>query len=673
MYNLTARIQLVDNLSAPLRNTSRMMDAARGSANSLASQLGIMAGAAGVVATAFSSVDKAMDFEAQMSKVGAIADATGQDLERLKETAVQLGAETSKSASEIGVSMQELASKGFDTNKIIGAMPGIIKAAEASGEDLALTSDVITSALNAFNLEAGQASHIADVLAMAANKTAAGVGDMGYSFKYAAPISNALGISLEELAAASGLMVDKGLAGEQAGTALRMGLTRLADAPKEASKAMNALGFSAVDSAGKFKSIGQITDELRQSMKGMTDAQKVQALSTIFGTEAATGWLGLIDSAPGKLDKLTDSLKNSDGSATETANKMMNNAKGAIEQMMGAFESVQIAVMTPLLPLVKQIATEIGNFASNIKPEQIENFGNRMKSALESTYSVIKTTSSFIYNNWGMIKPVLEGIIGAVIGFKLAMISLSVISTVTQLFTALKTTITVVRGAMLVLNATMLANPMGLVVIGITALVAAGTYLYKNWDTVKAKTAALWNKLGGFPGVAKAVSGPLGGLIRAGKSLAGQWDSTKGVWTNVWQIMQRSAATAVNGIIKQINRMIGKINKLPGVNIAPVSGVNWGADNIGTQGRGGGDRIQGSAYFGEDYVPKNGMLYKLHKGERVLTAKQNKEYSGGGGGTNNNVYLTVNYNGSGPLDEQQMERFAMFLNNRLGQAMAGGA
>lgn len=260
MMDLTAVIRLRDQVTTPLR--------------SISGQLTALVGTVGIVATAMDSLNTAMDFEAQMSKVGAIADATGDDLNRLKDTAVQLGAETTKSASEVAQSMQELAAKGFDTNKIIGAMPGIIKAAEASGEDLALTSDVVTSALNAFNMEAEQASHIADVMAMAANETAAGINDMGYAFKYAAPVANSLGISMEELASATGLMVDKGLEGSQAGTALRMGLTRLADAPKEASEAMNAMGFSAVDSANKFKSIAQITDELRKKMDGMTQAQK---------------------------------------------------------------------------------------------------------------------------------------------------------------------------------------------------------------------------------------------------------------------------------------------------------------------------------------------------------------------------------------------------------------
>ncbi len=172
--------------------------------------------AVAATAVAVSSLNTAADFEAQMAKVSAKTEATRAEMEALNKEALRLGASTSLSGSEVAVAMDELAAKGFDATKIISAMPGLIAATEASGEDLTLVSNVVTSAINAYGMEATEASRIADVMvAMSANKTAAGVEDLGYSFKYAAPVANTLGIRLEELAAATGLLVDKGLAGEQ--------------------------------------------------------------------------------------------------------------------------------------------------------------------------------------------------------------------------------------------------------------------------------------------------------------------------------------------------------------------------------------------------------------------------------------------------------------------------
>jgi hypothetical protein len=152
------------------------------------------------------AVKSAADFDTAIRKAGAIAGASASELDDMKKAALDLGATTSKSAKEVANAMTELAAKGFDANQTIAAMPGIIKAAEASGEDLALVSDTITSALNAFRMEASEANKVADVMAMTANKSAAGIADMQYAFKYAAPAAAQLGISMEELAAATGIM-----------------------------------------------------------------------------------------------------------------------------------------------------------------------------------------------------------------------------------------------------------------------------------------------------------------------------------------------------------------------------------------------------------------------------------------------------------------------------------
>src|SRR5690606_10212586 len=154
------------------------------------------------------------------------------------------------------------------------------------------------SAINAFGLSADEASRVADVMAMSANNTAAGVQDLGYSFKYAAPVAKTLGYSIEDLATATGILVDKGLAGEQAGTTLRAALTRLAEPPKEAKKVLDKLGISVVGADKKFKSLAEITEEWNKATADLTDTQKVQYASTIFGTEAYTGMLNLFDAGP---------------------------------------------------------------------------------------------------------------------------------------------------------------------------------------------------------------------------------------------------------------------------------------------------------------------------------------------------------------------------------------
>ncbi|WP_432702476.1 phage tail tape measure protein [Lysinibacillus sphaericus] len=370
-----------------LENSQRRIKAMSGALNNGINTGKAVAGAAAIgtafaaTATAISSLNTAADFEAQMAKVGAKTEATKEEMKALNQEALRLGASSSLSASSVAVAMDELGAKGFDATKIISAMPGLIAATEASGEDLTLVSDVVTSAINAYGMEAKEASRVADVMAMSANKTAAGVADLGYSFKYAAPVANTLGIKLEELAASTGILVDKGLAGEQAGTALRMALVRLSSPPTEARKALKALNITAVDSKGKFKSLTQLSKDWEKATAKLSDTQKVQYASTIFGTEASTAMLSLFGSGPAKIADMTKALENSGGAAAKAATAMKDNYAGAKEQMFGALESAQIALATPSLDVLKDTFQGLTGMVEDGMPA-IEKVGEKIAGGL---------------------------------------------------------------------------------------------------------------------------------------------------------------------------------------------------------------------------------------------------------------------------------------------------
>jgi TP901 family phage tail tape measure protein len=306
------------------------------------------------------AVKVAADFDTAIRKAGAIAGASAKELDDMKAAALDLGATTSKSAKEVANAMTELAAKGFDANQTIAAMPGIIKAAEASGEDLALVSDTITSALNAFRMEASEANKVADVMAMTANKSAAGIADMQYAFKYAAPAAAQLGISMEELAAATGIMANAGIKGETAGTTLRMAMLRLVKPPKQAQKALDKLGIAVTDQNGKFKSLQTLIGELQVGMEGMTEAQKMASIGAIFGAEAMSGMMTLIGQGPAALDEFTKALEESEGMAAKTAEQMKAGIGGALERLKGSIESLVISIGDQLVPYIIAIADFLG-------------------------------------------------------------------------------------------------------------------------------------------------------------------------------------------------------------------------------------------------------------------------------------------------------------------------
>ncbi|WP_427036649.1 phage tail tape measure protein [Cytobacillus pseudoceanisediminis] len=334
-----------------------------------------------LVAGIGASVKTAADFEAQMSRVKAISGATDEEFGNLREAALDLGASTSKSASEIAIAFEDMAAKGFNATQIIEAMPGVIAAAEASGSDLALTADVVSSALNGFQLEAAEASRIADILAKAANISAASMDDMGYAFKYVGPVANTLGIEIEEVAAAIGIMTDSGLDGSNAGTALRAALIALNNPAKAQAEIMKEIGFSMQDSNGEAKSLSAMFADLTKATEGMTQAEKLATVAKLVGTEASAGMMTILEGGVGQLNEFTGALKNSAGASQEAAAIMKDNLKGAVDELMGAIESVGIKVGDEFLPVLTDLAKEGAEIVSTIG---------------EMDMSVVKSAAAFV-------------------------------------------------------------------------------------------------------------------------------------------------------------------------------------------------------------------------------------------------------------------------------------
>jgi TP901 family phage tail tape measure protein len=353
------------------------------------------------------AVSVGMEFGKQVSRVGAISEATAEQIQQLKDQALDLGTKTTKSASEVAQAQEQLAASGFKVNEIIAAMPGVISAAEASGEDMATVSEIMAAAIRGFGLEASKSAHIADVFAMAANRSNASIMDMGYSFKYAAPIAKQLGISVEELAAATGIMRDRGMSAEQIGTSLRMGLTRLIAPTDEAAGVMKQLGINIKDAQGNMLPLDQTIKVLRDSTKNLTQEQKMHAFQTIFGTEAMTGFLNLVDAGPQQIAELTRALEQSDGASQKAANAMKDNLAGAVENMKGTIETAKIQLTDALTPALEEAA----NFVTKLT--------EKWNSLDSDTQEVIATTGALSVAIMGVVGVVgtLTAAVGALMAF----------------------------------------------------------------------------------------------------------------------------------------------------------------------------------------------------------------------------------------------------------------
>ena len=335
------------------------------------------------------------EFESAMSRVQAISGATGKEFDALKQQAMELGASTAFSASEAAEGMENLASAGFNTNEIIAAMPGMLDLAASSGEDLASSADIAASTLRGFGLEAEQAGHVADVLAKNAADTNAAVADTGEAMKYAAPVAHNFGISMEECAAAIGIMSDAGIKGGQAGTSLRGALSRLAKPTDDMKEIMNKLGLEFFDSNGKMISLTEQTKMLSEKMSNLTDEERNNALVTLYGQESLSGMLALVQAGSNKIASLTESYKNCDGAAAEMAKTMQDNLKASLEQVGGAAETFGIKVYESMSDDLKSAADTASESINQITGA-FENGG--LKGAVEEAGDVFAELSVDVAN-----------------------------------------------------------------------------------------------------------------------------------------------------------------------------------------------------------------------------------------------------------------------------------
>lgn len=444
------------------------------------------------------------DFESAMSKVSAISGATGSDLDALNKKAQEMGAKTKFSATESAEAFTYMAMAGWKTEAMLQGIDGIMALAAADGLDLATTSDIVTDALTAFGLSASDSSHFADVLAKAASNANTNVSLLGESFKYAAPVAGALGYSAEDTAIALGLMANAGIKGSQGGTALRSSLTRLIKPTDDAAAFMRKYNLSMTNADGSMKSLGQVMDMLRKNMGNLTEAEQAQAAAILFGQEAMSGMLAIINASDSDYAKLTDAIYNADGAAQQMADTMLDNLSGQLILLKSALEGLAIQFGEILMPYIKQFVTWLQNLTQKLQeltPEQKEQIVKW--AAIAAAIGPVLLVLGKLTSSVGSIITIFGKIPGAIAKAKSA-------------FTAVSTAI----GG--------ISAPVVAVVAVIGALVAAFATLWKTNEEFRNKIIAIWDQIKAT--FEKLTSGIVERLNRLGFDFENIGEVLKAIW-----------------------------------------------------------------------------------------------------------------------------------------------
>lgn len=501
---------------------------------------------AAVTGLGTAAVTTAANFESSMSQVQAtmgitkdsMSEVDGQSvntMDTLSELAKKMGAETAFSASECAEALNYLALAGYDTQQMCGTLPTVLNLAAAGGIDLASASDMVTDAMSALGMGVSESEKMVDQMAKTASTTNTSVAQLGEGILTIGATAKSVKGGTAELNTALGILANNGIKGAEGGTHLRNIILSLQNPTDKAAASMKSLGVDVYDSEGNMRSMNDILGDLNKSMDGMTSEEKSNIISNIFNKTDLSSVNALLANTGDTWDDLQQSITNSGGAAQQMADTQLDNLQGQLTILKSALEGLAISFGELLMPAIKQIVGWVQKFVDWL---------NGMD---EGTKKVVVTVALFA----AALGPVLI-IVGKVI---------SAVGTIMTVVPKIAGVINTVKGAFAALNATMLANPIFLIIAAITALVAAFIYLWNTnedfrqfwinlWENIKEVAIAIWNAIKeffvaiweGIKSVAETVWNALASFF------TGLWEGIKTVFTTAVTAISTFLSTAWNTI-----------------------------------------------------------------------------------------------------------------------------
>ena len=529
-----------------------------------------------------------MDFEEAMDKVQSISGATSNEMVDLTAKAREMGKKTKFSSAEAAEAFSYMGMAGWKSGQMIAGIDGVMTMAAATFTDLGEASDILTDALTGFGESAEEASRYADILTATATNSNTSVTGMGEALKYVSPICKTLGYSMEDTAIAIGLMAQSGVKGSQAGTALRGAFTHMTKDTDSVALAMEKLGISLTDNNGEVYSLKEMMDQLRAKIGGVdvelvdadgnlreyddvmkdltkstTDLNKVEqikAASTIFGTNAMTGMLAIINASNEDYQKLSTSINTCTtsyggmGDAAHACETATDNLKGDVINLRNQFDDIS-------LDAYNKFETPMRNAVQNIKKaferEDLKNvvikIAESMGNFIEKASAKIPALVTHLLNLGRMLKENKELIIavGAAMATYFVVGKILVVtSAVTKLINSMK-----MLGAIQAIVAA--TNPFTLIAIAVAALV--GVFVL------------LWQKCEGF----------------------------RNFWIEAWEGIKTAVKVVVDGIKKLISMDMDDIKaKISGGLENLKAKINGGLENLKSQFNGAIENLKSKVNAG---------------------------------------------------------------------------
>lgn len=631
-----------------------------------------------------SSAKEYLEFDKQMIKVKALTGATTQEYEALKKKAMEVGKTTIFTSEEAAAGMEKFALAGFKPKEIISAIPPIFDLATASGEDFIMISDMISDNMTAFKIGIDDVGHASDILANTMSRSNTNIQMLGEAFKYVSSSASNLNIDLSTTSAAIGLMGDQAIKSGQAGRDLKQAFAKIADSKVQ--KDLQKLGINVKDSKGEFIGLVDFVRQLEKVTGKMSGIDKQAFLKDLFGDQGSLAMNKLLTATKevnGVMYEGADALaefakenENATGKAKEMAQTILDSDSGKWALVESAISDVKLKIGkaifssggTQLMDTVMSWLNELSNVLDgNLNESEANKFWQSFIENGKMALNSIKNIGIVLWNVFKVLNTIgIDNILVFVTVFTATSKVLKFAGAVKEVFTTVKAA----GGIMSALKAGIaaLGGPISLVIAGVALL---GFIIYKNWDTIKVFFKDVWETVKGigtiisgvfkavFDGVVNLVSeiingiknlflklwdiavqffnnfgflllGPIGIFIKLGTVVHENWDLIKNKISSIFE----SFKNTIKNLAEQIKSFFAKPFEYMSEAIAgakekvldfarKIPGVKYlvgEKENVA--------KVNGSHANGLNYVPFDGYIAELHKGERVLTKDENESIFG---------------------------------------------
>ena len=581
-YEISTIFKMIDNFSGPMKSIagSSSVMAKKVSADmqktemqiqaagrAMKAMAGVAAGAGVALAgkTVVDSVKTYVEFEDAVTKAGSKfkdVDVTSaeynQTLEKLQASAREVGALTKFSAVDSANALDKMAMAGFTSEQSMGMLMGTTNLAAAVGLDLTSAVDMATDAMGAFNLvseDQDQIStnmnRIADVVAKTTNKANLDMNMWFESVKMGASTFTSLGGTIEEFSAYVGTLANAGIKGGMAGNALKNIMLNLSAPAKAGADALKELGISVFDASGRMKPITEIMKQFEKNLAGVADDRKAALLKDIFGKEQISSFNVLLSAGTENLAEFTKTLENSGGTAEAIAGAQMKSFVGMFEQLKSAWQDKQLSLGKAFE--VGGAKDALANLITYVQNFDVAPIAGALTQIMQAIPGTVEGIVGFVQTLWNM-RDVIGALVIAWGMYKGAVIAALVIEKMMAFFSAIKAVQTATQGmsaAQAALNVVMNANPIGLIITAVAALIFLVFKCIKHWET--------WGN------VILGLMAPFGGLVNLIMEFRSNWETIKTAFNDGGFVngIKVFGGTILSSILHPLQSIFELLSKLP--------------------------------------------------------------------------------------------------------------